>query len=108
MAKLEGVTFSPGYITVAGPSGPPQKFSIARVLRAADIPVGLTHTQVDGLRLLANLTVIVLRTLIARDLLDEDFADDLGMDWDLEHIIYALEQLGGSYEEPNLDNVEVA
>ena len=62
----------------------------------------------DGIRLIANLMAIFLRALIAKDILGEDLTDDLGMDWDLEHIIYALESLGGAYHEPSCDAVEDA
>ena len=98
----------PGYITIGRDSGPPVRYPVSQLLRVADVPVGLTHTQVAGLSLLGNLCAIIIRTLIDRDILDETFADSLGMDWDLDHIIYALEQLGGSYSDPNFDNVEDA
>ena len=105
---LKSLTYRKGFITIDRGSGPPADIAIADILRAADIPVGLTHAQVDGIRLIANLMAIFLRALIAKDILGEDLTDDLGMDWDLEHIIYALESLGGTYHEPDLDNVEVA
>jgi len=104
------VKSEPGFIIVSRASGPPAKYPIKDMLegRGADIPVGLTHTQVDGVRLLANLFAIFIRTLVEKDILNEDFADSLGMDWDLDHLIYAIEQLGGAYDEPDFDNVEVA
>jgi len=106
---IKGIDVSePGFITIAGSSGPPTRYPIADLLRAADIPVGLTHEQVAGVTYLANLVVVLIRTLIAKELLDETFADELGMDWDLEHIVYALESLGGTYHEPDFDNVEDA
>ena len=108
MSIEEMIATEPGFLTIRESSGPPTKYPIADILRAADIPVGLTHAQVAGVTYLANLVVVLIRTLIARDLLDEDFADELGMDWDLEHIIYALESLGGTYHEPDFDAVEDA
>lgn len=106
---LKDIDFSePGYIVKVDNYNRRVKQNIADMLRVADIPIGLTHTQVDGLRLQSNLLAIIIRTLVAREVLDEQFTDELGMDWDLEHIIYALEQMGGSYEEPDLDNVEDA
>ncbi len=98
----------PGYITLRNASGPPEEYPIAELLRAADIPVGLTHTQVDGIRLPANVAAILIRTLQGKEIIDETFADELGMDWDLNHLIYAVEQLGGSFENPDLDDVEEA
>ena len=108
MANTPNVTLTEGFITIKNPSGPPTQFPVADLLRAADIPEGLTSEHVDGVRLLSNMVVILIRTLISRQVLDDAFADSLGMDWDLDHIIYALEQLGGSYDEPNFDNVEDA
>ena len=108
MPIQEIVATEPGFLTIRTDSGPPTKYPIADLLRVADIPVGLTHAQVAGITYLANLVVVLIRTLVEREVLDETFADELGMDWDLEHIVYALEQLGGSYHEPDLDNVEDA
>ena len=106
MPDLKGIDLTePGFITISPDSGPPVKYPIADILRALDIPVGLTHTQVDGLRLLANLTAVLIRTLVEREILDETFADSLGLDMDLDHLIYAVEQMGGTYHEPDLDDV---
>ena len=106
--NVTGITLEPGYLVIATNSGPPTRFPLADILRAADIPEGLTSAHVDGVRLLSNMVVILIRTLIDRQVMDDTFADSLGMDWDLDHIIYALEQLGGSYAEPDFDNVEDA
>jgi len=105
---IKSLTVEPGFILIDNGSGPPRQVPIADVLRALDIPIGLTHEQVAGISLLANLFTILVRTLIDRDVLDEDFADSLGMDWDLDHLVYAVEQMGGSYHDPNLDDVEDA
>ena len=102
------ISTEPGFITIDTGSGPPRRIAVANLLRAGDIPVGLTHTQVDGIRLLANMVVILIRVLQRAKILNEDFSDDAGMTWDLDHIIYALGELGGSYAEPDLDNVEDA
>ena len=102
------ISTEPGFITIDEGSGPPRRISMATLLTQPDIPVGLTHTQVAGVSLLANLVAILIRALIDKGILDETFADELGMDWDLNHIIYAIEQLGGAYHEPNFDNVEDA
>ena len=109
MPGIEEITATePGFLTIRTSSGPPTKYPLADILRAVDIPIGLTHTQVDGIRILANLMVIVVRTLIGREILDEDFADDSGMEMSLEDIIHILEQLGGSYSEPDFDALEDA
>jgi len=102
------VTVEPGFIVIDSGSGPPTRYPIADVVRQPDVPVGLTHIQVAGVSLLANLVVILIRVLIEKEILDETFADEFGLNWDLNHLIYAIEQLGGDYSEPNFDNVESA
>ncbi len=108
MSKVRVICTEPGFITIDTGSGPPRRISMATLLTQPDIPTGLTHTQVDGVRLLANLMAILLRTLMGKDILDESFADEFGMDWDLNTIIYAIEQLGGTYHDPDFDGVESA
>lgn len=100
---VKDITFEAGFIVVTKEGGgPPSKTPIADILRAADIPA-LTQDQVVAITALSNLAVILVRTLISRGVLDETFADDHGMDWDLDHIIYAIEQMGGTYHKPDLD-----
>ncbi len=107
MGGVQSIRAEAGYLIIDPGSGPEISLPIADILRAADIPA-LTSEQVDGIRLLANLNVFIIRTLIEREILDETFADQLGLDMDLDHIIYAIEQLGGSYAEPDFDDVEDA
>lgn len=102
MATVKRIDFNAGNFVVTTDEGPPTVYPIADMLRAADIP-SLTYTQVAAISALSNLVVILVRALIAREVLDESFADSLGMDWDLDHIIYAIEQMGGSYDVPSLD-----
>ena len=102
MATVKNIQFNAGNFVVTTDEGPPARYAIADMLRAADIP-SLTYTQVAAVTALANLVVILVRTLIERGILDESFGDSGGMDWDLDHIIYAVEQMGGSYHEPDLD-----
>ena len=107
--NTRGITVEPGFIVIDHGSGPPVAHPISEILRQLDIPVGLTHDQVAGVSLLANLMVIVIRTLIDKGILDETFADgEDDMNWDLDHLSYAIEQLGGSYIEPHFDHVEDA
>ncbi len=110
MTETRSVKVEPGFIVIDSGSGPPTRYPIADVIRQPDVPTGLTHEQVAGVSLIANLVVILIRTLIDKGILDETFADggDDGMNWDLDHLIYAIEQLGGVYHEPHFDHVEVA
>ena len=106
---VKGVDVSePGFITIATSSGPPTRYPIADLLRQPDIPSGLTHEQVPGVPYLANVLAVLIRVMREQELIDEDFADSFGMGWDLAHIIYVLEQLGGSFETPQFDAVEEA
>ena len=101
------VKSKPGFIIVSRASGPPAEYPLADILRAADIPTGLTYTQVQGLSVLANLVVILVRTLINRDVLDESFADDAGLSLSLDGLIEAIEGQGGAYHEPVIDGDEL-
>ena len=104
-AFVTNIVFESGYIVVHRDSGGPVRYAIADVLRALDIPTGLTYSQVAAITTLANLVVIMIRTLIERQILDESFSDSLGLDMDLDHIIAAVEAMGGTYHEPDLDDV---
>lgn len=106
MADIKAISIEAGYLLIDDGNGPPRQLPVADLLRAADIPTGLTHTQVAAITALANLTAILIRTLIERKVLDEDFIDSLGMNWDLEHLSYAIGQMGGSYDNPDLDDIE--
>ena len=94
----------PGSILTTDSSGNKSKWPIADMLRAADIPIGLTHTQVASISALANLVVILIRTLIDRQVLNESFLED--DDMDLDHIIAAIEAMGGSYHDPGLEDAD--
>ena len=69
--------FEAGFITVTYENGTRTKFPIADVLRAGDIPTGLTATQVSGITTLANLVAVLIRTLIDRQVLDESFLEKI-------------------------------
>lgn len=107
--NIKGIDVSePGFITIQRSSGPPIRYPVSDLLQATDIPTGLTHEQVIGLTIIANVLAVLIRTLIARDILDESFADSAGLSSDLDQLIYILEQLGGAYHEPDFGNVEDA
>ena len=104
--EVSKIETEPGFFYTTGSYGRKTKRSIAAWLRARDIPVGLTYTQVAAVKALANLMVIVIRTLIEREVLDESFADSLGLDMGLDGIVEAIEAMGGSYEEPTLEDAD--
>ena len=97
---VKNITFSAGYITVTFDSGPPVQYPIADMLRSADIPTGLTYSQVAAISTLANLVVVLIRTLIDRDILDDKFLED--GDYDLDDVADTISNLGGKYGEPDL------
>lgn len=108
MSGKDGIkTLEAGYITIDRDSGPPVRIPLRDLLRNVDIPTGLTHAQVDGLRLLSNMVVILIRTLIDRGIIDENMGDN-DSNWDLDTLIHSIESLGGSFDTPDMDNVEVA
>ncbi len=104
MAGVTNITFEAGYIVVHRDEGQPVSYPISDILRALDIPSGITYTQVASVSALANLVVILIRTLIDRDVLDESFLEN--DDMDLDHIITAIESMGGSYEDPGLEDAD--
>ena len=97
---IKSITFESGYIVITDDRGHSSRQGIASVLRAADIPVGLTYTQIGAITALANLIAVLIRTLIDKQVLNESFLED--DDLDLDHIIYAIEQMGGAYHEPDI------
>ena len=103
MPNVQGVEFSAGYITLTFEGGTKTQYPIANVLRALDIPAGLTYTQVVGIKTLANLVVVLIRTLIDRQVLNESFMED--DDYDLDAIIQSIEGMGGDYGEPDISVV---
>lgn len=97
---ITGVSFEPGFIILTDERGNRTSHGIADVLRALDIPTGLTHEQVSEISKLANLVVVVVRTLIARGILDEHFLED--GEYDLEAIVQSIEDMGGDFGEPDI------
>jgi len=102
---IENIEFESGYITVTYQTGGiPKRWSIADVLRAADIPA-LTYSQVAAITTLANLIVVLVRVLTDREILDEQFVDSLGLDYTLEQLTQVITAMGGDYTVPDLDDV---
>jgi len=92
--------FDSGYVYVTEEGGQRTRVALASLLRAADIPTGLTYSQVQGLTGLTNMVVVLIRTLIHRGVLDESFLED--NDYSLDDLIESIENLGGDYGEPDI------
>ncbi len=100
---VTNVTTEAGFIVVTYEnSSVPVRFAIADVLRAADIPA-LTKDEVSTIKTLTNLFFILIRTLKEKGIIDQDFIHQ-DMEWDLDHLIYAGERMGGNYDNPQLDD----
>ena len=97
---VQDITLEAGFLVVTRDAGGPRRYAVADLLRAADIPTGLTYSQVSAITSLANLIAVLIRTLIERQVLDESFLEN--DDLDLDHIIYAIEQMGGAYHDPDI------
>ena len=97
---VKDIAFSPGYITITNDNGTRTQYSVADILRALDIPAGLTYQQVSAITTLANLIVVLIRTLIDRQVLNESFMEN--DDYDLDALIESIESMGGAYHEPDI------
>ena len=97
---IDNLAFESGFIVVTREGGNQTRYAIADVLRALDIPTGLTFRQVGAITTLANLIVVLIRTLIDRDVLDDSFLEN--GDFDLNSITEAIEEMGGDYQKPDI------
>lgn len=102
--SIENIEFEAGALVLHRDAGPPTRYPISEVIRLLDIPTGITYTQVAAITALANLIGVVIRTLIHEKVLSDNFLEK--GDLDLETIIYAIEQMGGDYGDPDLDGSE--
>ncbi|KKN65905.1 hypothetical protein LCGC14_0477220 [marine sediment metagenome] len=89
-----------GFITYVETNGRRTRYAVADGLRVEDIPTGLTYTQVGAITTLSNLVVVLIRTLIDRGVLDEQFLED--GEYDLPAIVQTIEDMGGDYINPDL------
>jgi len=95
---IDNIAFSSGYITITREGGTQTRYPIADVLRAADIPTGLTYSQVQAITGLANLFAVLIKELIEREVIAENFLDG----YDLNDIVEQIDNAGGSYTEPDI------
>jgi len=101
--NITNIVFEPGAIILHRDSGPPTKYLLTNIIRLLDIPLGIDQTQVVALKTLSNLIVVLIRTLIARGVLNESFLED--DDLSLNALIETVEAMDGSYSDPNLHDV---
>jgi len=98
---IENIVFESGFIVLTRTGDRQTRYAIADVLRALDIPTGLTYSQVGAITTLANLFVVLIRTLQAKDIVDEDFLEK--GEFDISALIASIELMGGSYTDPDLN-----
>ena len=97
---LAGFRGEPGFLIFTDGGGRETAYNVSDLLRAADIPTGLTHEQVGAITTLANLVVVLIRTLIDRQVLNESFLED--NEYDLADIIESIEEMGGDFVNPDI------
>ena len=91
---VKDIQFETGNLIVSMDSGAPKRVPVTSFLPA------LTYSEVAAIKTLANLVVVLVRTLIDKGILNESFMED--DDFDLDALIYSIERIGGSYHEPDL------
>lgn len=101
---IRSLGFESGFIVITEDNGQITRQPIASVLRALDIPTGLTYSQVASISALANLVVILIRTLMDKQVLNESFLEKDEIS--LEGIVEAIEAMGGNFEEPTLEDAD--
>lgn len=89
----------PGYL-ILEEDGRKSQLAIEKILRAADIPTGLTYAQVGAISTIANLLAMLVRTLISREVIGEEFLEEGEID--LLAFTEAIEQMGGDYGDPDI------
>ncbi len=84
--------FEPGYIVITDDGGRRTKHEIAPVIRSADVP-DLTISSLSLLTELANILIVITKTLIDKGILNESYEDG----WDLNGLIERLEALSAEF-----------
>ena len=97
---VEKQEYTPGYITNTDAHGRKTRHPISVTLRSEDIPAGLDYTQVAAITTLANLFIVLVRTLRAKGIVDEEFLEN--GEYGLNLIVDVIENMGGSYTEPDI------
>ncbi len=100
---IENVIFESGFIVLVRENNRRTRYAVADVLRALDIPTGLTPEQVLDITTLANHFVVFLRTLIANGTLGEDYLEE--GEYHLSLLQQSLKDMGADYGEPNLTSL---
>jgi len=83
---VEKIELEPGFLTITSDGGRKHQIAITDVLRAVDVP----DLNIDSLTLLTNLAQVVMvlvKTLVEKEVLDEELVDG----YDLQYVLETLE-----------------
>mgnify|MGYP001574115128 CR=1 FL=1 len=90
---VQDITIEAGFLVITRDAGGPRKYPIADILRAADVP-NLNIRSLTLLTTMANLVTVLVKTLIEKGVLDENFEGG----YDLQYLVDTLEtDLGVSW-----------
>ena len=89
MSVVKSITFESGSIVVTTDEGAPRRYMVKDILRAADIPV-LTIGSLTLLTTLAQVVMVLVRTLIEHDILDENLVSGYDMQYVLDTLTVDL------------------
>ena len=83
--------FEPGYIITTDDGGRRSRHAISAVLRPADIPDDLLISSLSLLTTLAQVVMVLVKTLIEKDILDEELVSGFDMQYVLDTLIDDLQ-----------------
>ena len=92
--------FEAGFLITTDESGNKRQLPLKEMLRSADIPKGVDHTQIQQLTSLANMFIVLIRTLIDRQVLGESFLEKGELD--LDDVVQAMVDIGGDFYAPDI------
>ena len=97
---IKNVQLVDGQLLITKDNDEVKAIDFVKHVDADDIPVGLTYSHVQAITALSNLVAVLIRTLIAREVISEEFLEEGELD--LEVIADVIGQMGGDYVEPDL------
>ena len=98
--KAVDVELEPGFMILTDSYGRKRSQAIYPNVRAQDIPI-LTYEQLgQAFQAIVGLYTVLVRTLIAREVLDEAFLEE--GEFTLEAITEAIAEMGGDYSDPDI------
>lgn len=88
--NIRVLELEPGFITIGRAAGPPVRYPLTDLITTGDMPPDMTPTQtidmMPVLTSLAQVVVILWKTLMEAGILGEEYADN----WDIQYIEQVL------------------